>query len=238
MSYSRQERFTRSMMMLGEQALEKLEKAHIAIIGLGGVGSYAAEAVARAGAGEITLLDGDCVSVSNINRQLCALETTVGQRKTQVTAERLSLINPEARLHTLDIIYSAETSDMLFSLSPDFIIDCIDTVSAKTELICQAAQHKVPIISALGTGNKTDPTQLEFADIYSTSVCPLARAMRRELKKRGVAAHRVLYSREQPYKEVVSENGRHAPGSVSWVPGCAGLLLAGDAVKFIVSRPD
>jgi len=238
MPYEPQEKFARTRMVLGDDGVNALARAHVAIIGLGGVGSYAAEAIARAGVGEITLLDADTVSVTNINRQLCALESTVGQKKTEVVASRLADINPSATLHTLDLFYEAATRDQLFTTQYDAIIDCIDTVSAKTDLIVEALARGIYIVSALGTGNKIDPTQLEFADIHKTSVCPLARAMRRELKKRGIAAHRVLYSREEPRHAVIAENGRYAPGSISWVPGCAGLMLAGDVVRHIISRQD
>ena len=232
------ERTVRTAMVLGEDAVERLSRAHIAIIGLGGVGSYAAEAVARAGVGEITLLDSDTVSETNINRQLCALVSTVGKPKTEVIKARIADINPDAVVHTLDFFYSEESAQELFTRDYDCVIDCIDTVSAKTDLICRCAERNIPIVSSLGTGNKLDATRLEFADIYSTSVCPLARAMRQALKKRGIAAHRVLYSREEPIKAVIAENGRYAPGSVSWVPGCAGLMLAGDAVQTVISRRD
>ncbi len=236
MPYPDKERFLRAQMVLGERALERLEKAHVAVVGLGGVGSYAAEAIVRAGVGEITLLDADRVSVSNINRQLCALESTVGRKKTEVVAARVLDIHPKIRLHTLDFFYDENRRDEFFYTQFDFVLDCIDTVSAKADLICQASARGIPILSALGTGNKLDPAKLEFADIYATSVCPLARVMRRELKKRGIAAHRVLYSREQPQHAVVAENGRYAPGSVSWVPGCAGLMLAGEAVQTLISH--
>ena len=237
MPYPDNERFLRTRMVLGAEALERLAHSHVAIAGLGGVGSYAAEAIARAGIGEITLLDADRVSVSNINRQLCALESTVGHKKTDVVAARIADIHPQARLHLLDFFYEESRTEDFFFTKFDMVLDCIDTVSAKTELIFQAISRGIPILSALGTGNKLDPTRLEFADIYKSSVCPLARAMRRELKKRGIAAHRVLYSREEPKHAVVAENGRYAPGSISWVPGCAGLMLAGEAVRMLISRP-
>ncbi len=238
MSIPISEKYIRTRMVLGETGLERLARAHVAVIGLGGVGSYAAEAIARAGVGEITLLDADVVSVSNINRQLCALESTVGQKKTAVVSARIADIDPHTKVHALDFFYDETTREALFFTNFDYIIDCIDTVSAKTDLICTAKERGIPIVSALGTGNKLDPTKLEFADIYKTSVCPLARAMRQALKKRGIAAHDVLYSREEPTHAVVAENGRYAPGSVAWVPGCAGLMLAGFAVRRLISSPD
>ena len=232
------EQLERTAMLLGEAAVERLQRCHVAIVGLGGVGSYAAEAVARAGVGELTLVDCDTVSVTNLNRQLCALHSTVGRPKTQVTAARLRDINPDAVLHPLELFYTPETRENLLSCRYDYIIDAIDTVSAKTDLIVSAIERGIPIISALGTGNKLHPELLRFADIYETSVCPLARAMRRELRKRGVAAHRVLYSTEEPRGATGRENGRNYPGSAAWVPGCAGLMLAGDVITFLAALPD
>ncbi len=232
------EQLERTAMLLGEDAVERLRHMHVAIVGLGGVGSYAAEAVARAGVGEITLVDCDTVSVTNLNRQLCALHSTVGLRKTKVTARRLADIDPDIRLHPLELFYTPETRDMLFSQHFDYMIDAIDTVSAKTDLICSALVRDIPIVSALGTGNKLHPEYLRFADIYETSVCPLARAMRRELRKRGVAAHRVLYSTEPPRGMTGSADGRNYPGSSAWVPGCAGLMLAGFVVTALSGIQD
>ncbi len=232
------ERFERTAMLLGDGALERLHRAHVAIVGLGGVGSYAAEAIARAGVGEITLVDCDTVSATNINRQLCALTSTVGLRKTEVTARRAADINPEAVIHPLELFYTPDTRETLFASRFDYIIDAIDTVSAKTDLICTAIGRGIPIISALGTGNKLRPELLRFADIYETAVCPLARAMRRELRRHGVAAHTVLYSTEEPRGTTDSANGRNYPGSIAWVPGCAGLMLAGRVVTSLSGFPD
>lgn len=232
------ERFERTAMLLGADAVTRLRHAHVAIVGLGGVGSYAAEAIVRAGVGEITLVDSDTVSVTNLNRQLCALTSTVGQDKTAVTARRAADINPDAVIHPLKMFYTPETRDTLFTGSFDYIIDAIDTVSAKTDLICTAILKGIPIVSALGTGNKLDPGRLCFADIYETSVCPLARAMRRELRKRGIAAHTVLYSTEEPRGMTRAADGRNYPGSISWVPGCAGLMLAGYVIWKLSGIPD
>ena len=236
MAYDASEKFVRTRMVLGDDGLSALSHAHVAVVGLGGVGSYAAEAIARAGVGEMTLLDADVVSVSNINRQLCALESTVGEKKVDVVGARIADINPDASVHKLDFFYNEETRESLFFARFDYIIDCIDTVSAKADLICTAKEKGIPIVSALGTGNKLDPTRLEFSDLYKTSVCPLARAMRQVLKKRGIAAHDVLFSREEPAHAVVAENGRYAPGSIAWVPGCAGLMLAGFVVRKLTGR--
>ena len=232
------EQLQRTAMLLGEDAILRLSEKHVAVVGLGGVGSYAAEAVARAGVGEMTLVDCDVVSVTNLNRQLCALHSTVGQPKTGVTARRLADIDPELILHPLELFYTPETRETLFSRHFDYIIDCIDTVSAKTDLICSAIERGIPIVSALGTGNKLYPEKLRFADIYETSVCPLARAMRRELRKRGVAAHQVLYSTEEPRGSTGSADGRNYPGSAAWVPGCAGLMLAGYVIRALSGLPD
>ncbi len=236
--FNRDEKLTRTRMVLGDDGLARLAGAHVAVVGLGGVGSYAAEAIARTGVGEMTLLDADTVSVSNINRQLCARESTIGQKKTEVTAAHIADLFPETRVHTLDFFYGEDTRGQLFYTKFDYIIDCIDTVSAKADLIVSAQARGIPIVSALGTGNKLDPTKLEFSDIYKTSVCPLARAMRQTLKKRGIVAHDVLYSREAPIHAAVAENGRYAPGSIPWVPGCAGLMLAGFVIRRLISRPD
>ena len=233
-----EERFERTAMLLGNKAVKHLQNAHVAVVGLGGVGSYAAEALIRAGIGELTLVDCDTVSVTNINRQLCALTSTVGERKTQVTAHRAADINPEAVLHPLELFYTPDTREILFARHYDYVIDAIDTVSAKTDLICTAIERGIPIVSALGTGNKLHAEQLQFADIYQTSVCPLARAMRRELRRHGVTAHTVLYSTEKPQGTTENEHGRHYPGSVAWVPGCAGLMLAGYVVMALSGIPD
>lgn len=233
-----EERFERTAMLLGPDALPRLQRAHVAVVGLGGVGSYAAEAVARAGVGTLTLVDCDTVSMTNVNRQLCALDSTVGQRKTEVTARRAADINPDAVIRPLELFYSSETRDTLFSQRFDYIIDAIDTVSTKTDLICTAIARGIPIVSALGTGNKLHSELLRFADIYETSVCPLARAMRRELRRRGVTAHTVLYSTEEPRGITGNANGRNYPGSVSWVPGCAGLMLAGYVIMALSGIQD
>ncbi|MBE6936904.1 MAG: tRNA threonylcarbamoyladenosine dehydratase [Ruminococcaceae bacterium] len=231
------ERFARNAMLFGEEAVERLSRAHVAIVGLGGVGSYAAEAIIRAGVGEVTLVDCDVVSLTNCNRQLCALTSTVGQRKTDVMAARAADINPDAILHPLELRYTPENRETLFAQRFDYIIDCIDTVTSKADLIATAIEREIPILSALGTGNKLHPEQLQFTDIYKTSVCPLARAMRRELRKRGVPKHTVLFSTEEPFGQTDQENGRNYPGSISWVPGAAGLMLAGRVVTELISLP-
>lgn len=231
------ERTQRTEMLLGAAAMERLASSHAAVFGLGGVGSWCAEALARAGVGTLTLVDGDTVSASNINRQLVALGSTVGRSKVDVMAERLRDINPYIVLHKRAAMYTPETRDEFLSPAPDIIVDAIDTVSCKLDLICTAQERGIGILSSLGTGNKLDPSRFQIADIYKTSVCPLARVMRYELKKRGVKSLRVLFSDEpprspEPLEE--PENGRRSvPGSVSWVPPAAGLMLAGEAVKIL-----
>lgn len=236
------ERTQRAEMLLGGEAIEKLNRSHVAVFGLGGVGSWCAEALARAGVGRMTLVDGDVVSVTNINRQLVALASTVGRPKTEVMAERLRDINPDIVIHERFAMYLPETREEFFTPPPDLIVDAIDTVSSKLDLIVTAKERGIEILSSLGTGNKLDPSRFRMTDIYSTSVCPLARVMRYELKKRGVKDLRVLFSDEQPRSPLPLEqpqNGRRSvPGSVSWVPPSAGLMLAGEAVKLLVGGFD
>lgn len=225
--------FERSELLLGEGGMERLSKARVAVFGIGGVGGHACEALARCGVGELHLFDNDRVSVSNINRQIVALHSTVGRYKTHVMKERIEDINPLARVVTYEAFYLPENADEYDLSQYDFVIDAIDTVSAKLELAVRCSNLSVPIVSCMGTGNKLRPDMLEIEDIYKTSVCPLARVMRRELKARGIKKLLVLYSREEPIKAVVRESGspRHAPGSVSFVPSVAGLIIASYVVR-------
>ena len=225
---------SRARLLLGEEALLRLANTHVAIFGLGGVGSFAAEAIARAGVGHITVIDDDVVSVSNINRQAVAMDSTVGRPKVEVIAEQVQDINPACEVTPLRLFYTPENAETLDLARFDAIADCIDTVKAKVTLICRAKEAGVYAISAMGAGNKLDPTRFEVADIAKTSVCPLCRVMRVQLKKRGVAHHTVVYSTEEPLKVVADEsNGRHAPGSVSFVPPVVGLIMAGEIIKTI-----
>ena len=192
------EQFLRTEMVLGQPALECLQSAHVAVFGLGGVGSYAAEILARSGVGELTLVDQDTVSVTNINRQLCALHSTVGQSKAEVTARRCRDISPSAVIHPICATYDAAHREDFFSAQYDYIADCIDLVTCKLDLIQQAMDRSIPILSALGTGNKLDPTLLRVTDISQTSGCPLARVMRKELRSRGIRHLKVVFSPEQP----------------------------------------
>ncbi|MBQ3132688.1 MAG: tRNA threonylcarbamoyladenosine dehydratase [Clostridia bacterium] len=231
------EEFSRTAALFGEAAIARLADKRVAVFGLGGVGGYAVEALARAGVGALDLIDNDTVSLSNINRQLLALHSTVGQPKTAVAAARVRDIFPDCTVRTWELFYSAETADSMDLSVYDYVVDAIDTVSAKLELVSRCAAVGVPIISCMGTGNKLDPTQFEVADISKTSVCPLAKVMRVELRRRGITHLPVVYSREQPQKRVADEaGGRHAPASAPFVPGAAGLLLAGEVIQLLINE--
>lgn len=226
------EQFQRTQMLIGKDALEKLRMSKVAIFGIGGVGSYVAEALARVGVGEFLLCDNDVVSESNINRQIIALHSTVGKTKVAVMKERILDINKSAKVIEAQSFFESENAH-LFKLDDfSYIVDAIDTVSSKLELISLAKKLNVPIISSMGTGNKLKPNLFEITDIYKTSVCPLARVMRKELKSRGIDSLKVLYSREAPIKseDTICENGRHIPGSISFVPSAAGLIIAGEVI--------
>lgn len=227
------EEFSRSALLLGEEAVGSLQKARVAVFGVGGVGAACCEALARGGIGSLTLFDPDTVSVSNINRQLEALHSTVGKNKAEVMRERILDINPSARVVACPVFYEAANAAQYPLDGYDYIADCIDTVSSKLLLIVSAHEKNVPIISALGAGNKMDPFRLQAADIEQTSVCPLARVMRRELKKRGILHHPVIFSTEPPMepRECITENGRHLPGSLSFVPPVMGMMMAGEIIK-------
>ena len=232
--------FSRAELLLGEEALEKLRSARVALFGIGGVGSFAAEALARGGVGHITLVDGDTVSTTNINRQLIALHSTVGKEKTAVMAERIADISPETEVETYPVVYGAENRDLLDFSTYDYVIDAIDTVTSKLILIEEAKKAGVPVISCMGTGNKFHPERFEVTDISKTSVCPLAKVMRKELKVRGIKNVKVVYSKEEPQKPAAStETGkRQIPGSLSFVPPVAGLLLAGEVIRHIAGITD
>lgn len=216
--------------------MKRLASAHVAVLGLGGVGSFAAEALARGGIGRITLVDHDIYGMTNINRQLGALTSTLGRSKASVMADRVLDINPDIKVEPLEIMYTAESREVFFEHSYDYIVDAIDQVSGKLDLIVSAIERNIPIISAMGTGNKLDPFRLEITDISKTKNCPLARVVRKELRKRGITHHRVLFSSEDPIKpgdgimEEPPPGRRSIPGSVSWVPPCAGLMLAGEVI--------
>ena len=242
------ERFsTRTEMLLGQEAVNKLKKTRVAVFGVGGVGGYVVEALARSGVGAIDVIDNDTVSVTNINRQLIALQSTVGQYKVDVIAERIKDINPEAVVHVHRVFYLPETAAEFDFTQYDYVVDAIDTVSGKLMLVEQAHAAGVPIISAMGAGNKLDPTAFRVADIYDTKVCPLAKVMRRELKKRGIDKLKVVYSEEEAMTpaivpgatgEIEDDGSRKkaAPGSVAFVPSVMGLIMAGEVIKDLSVR--
>ena len=224
------EEFSRTEKVIGIDAVTKLNAAKVAVFGVGGVGGHAAEALVRAGIGRIDLIDFDTVSVSNINRQIVALHSTVGKKKVDVLKERFLDINNSLCIKTYDIFYNEETEHLINLLDYDYIIDAIDSVSAKIHLIKSAYEKGVPIISSMGTGNKLDATAFKVSDIYKTSVCPLAKVMRYELKKVGVKKLKCVYSEELPVIKATP------PGSMPYVPATAGLILAGEVIKDIVSK--
>lgn len=230
--------FLRQAMFYGPESTELLKNKHVMILGIGGVGSYAAEAIARAGVGKITLVDNDTVGLTNINRQLCALHSTIGQYKSDVMADRIRDINPECQVTSLPRLYTEDVKEDFFSLAPDYIIDAIDLVSCKLSLIVTAKERNIPIISAMGTGNKQDPTRFQITDISKTMGCPLARVVRKELKNRGILHHTVLFSDEDAITPIPLEEpppGRRSiPASLSWVPSCAGLMMAGYVVRDLI----
>ena len=235
-----QQEFSRAALLLGEAGMERLARAHVAVFGVGGVGAAAAEALARGGVGAITLVDSDAVSVSNRNRQLIALASTVGQPKVQVMAARIRDINPACQVTPLQLFVTPEAAPGLSGF--DYVVDAIDTVTAKLWLIETCDRLGVPLICSMGTGNKLDPTRFQVADIYKTSVCPLARVIRQECKKRHIRRLKVVFSTEEPAKipperyalcpgESKGTAGRPVPASVSFVPPVAGIILAGEVIK-------
>ena len=228
------EAFSRTKLLLGEDGLAKLAKARVAVFGIGGVGSFAAEALCRAGIGHFLLVDSDTIDVSNINRQIHATTRTVGQKKTDVMRARMLEINPAADVRTKCEFYGPDRAEAFFTEPLDYIVDAVDTVTAKISLVVEAEKRNIPIISAMGAGNKLDPTRFEVADLYQTSVCPLAKVMRKELKKRGIPRLKVVYSKEPPIRPDVAETEdarRQTPGSVPFVPSAAGLILASEVVR-------
>ena len=237
------EQFIRSAFVLGNEAIESLKEKKVILFGVGGVGSFCAEALARIGIGTICLVDSDSVSVSNINRQLIALHSTVGKNKAEVMKERIADINPNANVTALPLFYLPENADSVPLADYDIIIDAIDTVSAKIELVVRANELNIPILCAMGTGNKMHPEKLVATDLAQTKMCPLARVMRRELKTRGISHLRVVYSEETPiprhadYADYNEDSGkRGVPGSISFVPSSAGLLLASEAVRILLEK--
>lgn len=225
--------FSRTQLLLGQEGMEKLKNARVAVFGVGGVGGYVVEALARSGVGALDLIDKDTVSVSNINRQIIALHSTVGKLKTEVAAARAKDINPNICITTHNLFYLPETALQFDFTQYDYIVDAIDTVSGKIALVEQANAAKTPIISSMGAGNKLDATAFKVADISKTNVCPLARVMRKELKKRGISHLKVVYSEEEPLsaKTVDEETGKAIPASIAFVPSVVGLIIAGEVIK-------
>ena len=226
--------FSRTALLLGEEKLNKLKNSTVAVFGVGGVGGYVAEALARSGIGHIVLVDKDVVSLTNLNRQVIALHSTVGKPKTEVMASRIRDINPDAVVEVKECFYLPETSGEFDFSKYDYVVDAIDTVTGKIELVMQANSCNTPIISSMGTGNKLDPTAFEVADIYKTSVCPLARVMRYELKKRGIKKLKVVYSKENPItpnENAECDKAGKTVGSIAFVPSVAGLIIASEVVK-------
>ena len=229
------EEMSRTAYVYGEGAVKKLNNAKVAIFGVGGVGGYLCEALVRAGVGSIDIFDRDVVSLSNINRQIIALHSTVGRPKVEVMKERMLDINPECKVNAYNVFYLPENADEYDLSGYDYIADAVDTVSAKLEIIERAYKLRIPVISAMGAGNKLDATAFEVADIAKTSVCPLARVMRRELKKRGIEHVKVVYSKEQPVTQGQAMDGeKPVPASIAFVPSVAGLIIAGEVIKDLI----
>jgi len=246
--------FSRTELVIGKAGVEKLNNAKVAIFGLGGVGSFVLEGLVRAGIGNFVLIDDDKICLTNLNRQILATRKTVGQAKVEVAKQRIFDINPNANVEIYQEFFMPETEGILDN-SIDYIVDCIDTVTAKIELVVRAEKLNIPIISCMGTGNKLDPTRFEVTDIYKTSICPLAKVMRKELRNRGIKKLKVVYSKEEPVKlnETVENSCKHncicppgtkrkctirnqVPGSISFVPSVAGLIIAGEVVKVILNN--
>lgn len=225
--------FSRFELLVGEDNIQKLNQAHVIVFGVGGVGGYVVEALVRSGIGQITIVDNDVVSLSNLNRQIIATQETIGQKKVDVMKKRILSIHPECDVTTLDMFYLPETANQIDLSQYDYVVDAIDTITSKIELAVRCDQ-KIPLISSMGTGNKMNPALLQVSDIYKTSVCPLAKVMRRELKKRHVKHLKVVYSQELPMKPFASDEITHKrtiPGSTAFVPSSAGLLIASEVVK-------
>ena len=236
--------FSRTELLFGKEAMDKLASSRVAVFGIGGVGGYTVEALIRSGVGAIDLIDNDKVCLTNLNRQLYATRKTVGQYKVDVAAERIAEINPNAIVRTYKTFYTPQTADEFDFSQYDYVVDAIDTVTGKIALVMQAQAADTPIISSMGAGNKLDPTAFEVADIYKTSVCPLAKVMRRELSKRGVKALKVVYSKEQPLSPIDGEKilkqenvgRRQVPGSTAFVPPAVGLIIAGEVIKDLIKK--
>ena len=233
--------FSRTEMLIGADATEKLKHSRVAVFGVGGVGGFTVEALARAGVGAIDVIDNDKVSLSNINRQILATHSTMGLSKTYVAEQRIHDINPECRVKTYNLFFMPDTTDVIDFLSYDYVVDAIDTIEGKKQIILCAREAGVPVISSMGAGNKLDATAFEVADIYETSVCPLARVMRNVCRKNGIEHLKVVYSKEQPLRPAVNKDSTECkkpiPGSVSFVPSVCGLIIAGEVIKDLIKSP-
>lgn len=232
------EEFSRLELLIGQEAMSRLTRKRVAVFGIGGVGGHVAEALARSGVGALDLIDKDTVDVTNLNRQIVALHSTIGKSKVDVMKERILDINPECQVQAYQCFYLPETKDDFDFSQYDYVVDAVDTVTAKIQLVMEAMRCKTPIISSMGAGNKMNPAAFEVADLYQTSVCPLARVMRRELKKRGISQLKVVYSREEAIHPDFPEGEEVVPGSNAFVPSVAGLILASEVVKDLVKNPD
>ena len=230
-----QDWLSRTEGLIGRENVEKLNNKKVAIFGIGGVGSYVVEALARVGIGRFILVDSDDVSITNINRQIIATTRTIGEPKVEVAKERILEINNKAKVEIYKEFFTSNTKGILDD-SISYIVDAVDTVTAKIELVVRANKLDIPIISSMGTGNKLDPTRFEVSDIYKTSVCPLAKIMRKELKKRNISKLKVVYSKEEPIKTSISENGKKVPASISFVPSVAGLIIASEVIKDLMNN--
>ena len=225
--------FSRTELLIGKESIEKLNKAKVAIFGIGGVGSFVVEGLVRAGVENFILVDNDKICLTNLNRQLIATHKTIEKSKVEVAKERILEINPNAKVETYQEFFMPESKELLDE-TVDYIVDSVDTVTAKIELVVRANKLNIPIISSMGTGNKLDPTRFEVTDIYKTSVCPLAKVMRKELRARGIKELKVVYSKEEPIK--LESDRNQVPGSISFVPSVAGLIIAGEVIKDIIKK--
>lgn len=235
--------FSRTELLIGKEGISKLQKAKVAIFGIGGVGSFVTEGLARAGVEKFILIDNDQISITNINRQIIATTKTIGKNKVDVMKERILEINPNAQVETYQEFYMPNSKTEIITKDLTYVVDCVDTVTAKIEIIMQCKKLEIPVISSMGTGNKLDPLRFEIADIYKTSVCPLAKVMRKELKKRNIESLKILYSKEEPIKLQKNDSKEEisktpVPGSISFVPPVAGLIIAGEIVKDIIKKDE
>lgn len=223
--------FSRLELLIGEENIEKLHHQHVIVFGAGGVGGYVIEALVRSGIGHVSVVDNDTISLSNLNRQIIATRDSVGRKKVDVIKERILSINPDCYVETYEMFYLPDIADAIDLSQYDYVVDAIDTITAKIELVMRCQEHHIPLISSMGTGNKMDPSQLEVSDIYKTSVCPVAKVMRHELKKRRVKHLKVVYSKEYPI-----QTKSRTPGSTAFVPSSAGLLIASEVIKDLLTK--